>query len=151
MSEWINLTTIRGDIILKLVDESGNIKDVQNVEDLKQLLSESNFIYALEPMSPKATPRLIKVGPDGAEEHFTEEEEEQAALGVPPLDKNGEPYMIKRDSESMRISYTGVGSVFNSKNIVINSNQIISACLMVNQEELDNISRQVYSGDLQNA
>ena len=59
--------------------------------------------------------------------------------------------MIKRDSESMRISYTGVGSVFNSKNIVINSNQIISACLMVNQEELDNISRQVYSGDLQNA
>jgi len=151
MSQWISLTTIRGDIILKPTDASGNIRDVQSVEDLKQLLSESNFIYALEPMSPKATPRLIKISPDGTEEHFTEEEEEQAALGVPPMDKNGEPYMIKRDSESMRISYTGVGSVFNSRNIIINSSQIISACLMTNQEELDSISRQVYSGDLQNA
>ena len=53
--------------------------------------------------------------------------------------------MIKRDPESVRISYTAVGSVFNSDHIIINVSQIVSACLMNNQSELDDVSKQVYA------
>jgi hypothetical protein len=53
--------------------------------------------------------------------------------------------MIKKDPDSMRITYTGVGSIFNARDILINSAQVVSACIMDNQEELDNVSTQVYS------
>jgi len=95
-------------------------------------------------MSPKATPRLVKVYEDGSENHFTEAEEAQAAMGLPPAEE-GKPFMIKKDPDSMRITYTGVGSIFNAKNIVVNATQIVSACVMDNQEELDEISQQVYA------
>lgn len=145
MGQWVNLTTIRGDIILKPTDEDQTVINVQSVGDLNRLLLENDFIYATKPMSPKASPRLIKVDSDGKEEYFTDEEEQQAALGIPPMDSTGNPYMIKRDPESVRISYTAIGSVFNSDHIIINVSQIVSACLMNNQSELDEVSQQVYA------
>ena len=144
MAKWVNLTTMRGDIIAKVTDHLGNHLDVETVADLKQILVDHSFIFASKPMSPKATPRLVKVYEDGSEEHFSEEEEAQAALGLPPAE-GSKPYMIKKDPDSMRITYTGVGSIFNAKNIVINAAQIVSACVMDNQEELDEISQQVYA------
>jgi len=145
MGQWINLTTVRGDIILKPTDDKQSVVDVQSVGDLNRLLLENDFIYAMKPMSPKASPRLIKVSDNGDEEYFTDEEEQQAALGIPPMDPSGNPYMIKRDPESVRISYTAIGSVFNSDHIVVNVRQVISACLMNNQSELDEVSKQVYA------
>ncbi len=144
MAKWVNLTTMRGDIVAKVTDHLGNSLDVDTVADLKQILVDHSFIFASKPMSPKATQRLIKVYEDGTEEHFTEEEEIQASMGLPPAD-NGKRYMIKKDPDSVRISYTGVGSIFNSKNIVVNASQVVSACIMENQEELDEISQQVYA------
>lgn len=144
MAKWVNLTTMRGDIVAKVTDHLGNPLDVDTVADLKQILVDHSFIFASKPMSPKATQRLIKVYEDGTEEHFTEEEEIQASMGLPPTD-NGKRYMIKKDPDSVRISYTGVGSIFNSKNIVVNASQVVSACIMENQEELDEISQQVYA------
>ena len=145
MGQWVNLTTIRGDIILKPTDENQNVINVQSVGDLNQLLLENSFIYAMKPMNPQTNPRLLKVAKDGKEEYFTDEEEKQAALGIPPMDSTGDPYMIKRDPESVRISYTAMGSVFNSDHIIINVNQVISACLMDNQSELDDVSNQIYA------
>ena len=144
MAKWVNLTTMRGDIIAKITDHLGNPLDVDTVADIKQILVDHSFIFASKPMSPKATPRLVKVYEDGTEEHFTEAEEAQAALGLPPAE-GSKPYMIKKDPDSMRITYTGVGSIFNAKNIVINAAQVVSACVMDNQEELDEISQQVYA------
>ena len=144
MAKWVSLTTIRGDIIAKMTDQLGNPLDVDTVADIKQILVDQSFIFALKPMSPKATPRLVKVYEDGTEEHFTEHEESQAAMGLPPAE-NDRPYMIKKDPDSMRITYTGVGSTFNAKNIVINASQIVSACVMDNQDELNEISNQIYS------
>ena len=86
MGQWINLTTVRGDIILKPTDDKQSVVDVQSVGDLNRLLLENDFIYAMKPMSPKASPRLIKVSDNGDEEYFTDEEEQQAALGIPPMD-----------------------------------------------------------------
>ena len=144
MAKWVNLTTTRGDIVAKITDHLGNHLDVDSVADLKQILVDHSFIFASKPMSPKATPRLVKVYEDSTEEHFTDEEEAQAAMGLPPAE-NGKPYMIKKDPDSMRVIYTGVGSIFNAKNIVINAAQVVSACVMDNQEELDQISDQVYA------
>ena len=147
MAKWVNLTTMRGDIIAKITDHLGNHLDVETVADLKQILVDHSFIFASKPMSPKASPRLVKVYEDGSEEHFTEEEEAQAALGLPPAEGD-KRYMIRKDPDSMRITYTGVGSIFNAKNIVINATQVVSACVMDNQEELDEISEQVYTSAL---
>ncbi len=147
MAKWVNLTTMRGDIIAKITDHLGNPLDVDTVADMKQILVDHSFIFASKPMSPKATQRLIKVYEDGTEEHFTEEEEIQASMGLPPTNTS-KKYMIKKDPESVRISYTGVGSIFNSKNIIINASQVVSACIMENQEELDEISQQVYAVNL---
>ena len=147
MAKWVNLTTMRGDIIAKITDHLGNHLDVETVADLKQILVDHSFIFASKPMSPKASPRLVKVYEDGSEEHFTEEEEAQAALGLPPAEED-KRYMIRKDPDSMRITYTGVGSIFNAKNIVINATQVVSACVMDNQEELDEISEQVYTSAL---
>lgn len=147
MAKWVNLTTMRGDIIAKVTDHLGNHLDVETVADLKQILVDHSFIFASKPMSPKASPRLVKVYEDGSEEHFTEEEEAQAALGLPPAEGD-KRYMIRKDPDSMRITYTGVGSIFNAKNIVINATQVVSACVMDNQEELDEISEQVYTSAL---
>ena len=147
MAKWVNLTTMRGDIIAKITDHLGNPLDVDTVADLKQILVDHSFIFASKPMSPKATPRLVKVYEDGSEEHFSEEEEAQAALGLPPAEEDRR-YMIKKDPDSMRITYTGVGSIFNAKNIIINAAQVVSACVMDNQEELDGISEQVYAATL---
>ena len=144
MAKWVNLTTMRGDIIAKITDHLGNPLDVDTVADLKQILVDHSFIFASKPMSPKATPRLVKVYEDGNEDHFTEEEEAQAALGLPPLETDKQ-YMIRKDPDSMRITYTGVGSIFNATNIVVNATQVVSACVMDNQEELDEISEQVYT------
>ena len=147
MAKWVNLTTMRGDIIAKITDHLGNPLDVDTVADLKQILVDHSFIFASKPMSPKATPRLVKVYEDGSEDHFTETEEAQAAMGLPPAEE-GKPFMIKKDPDSMRITYTGVGSIFNAKNIIVNAAQIVSACVMDNQEELDEISEQVYAATL---
>ena len=147
MAKWVNLTTMRGDIIAKITDHLGNPLDVDTVADMKQILVDHSFIFASKPMSPKATPRLVKVYEDGSEEHFSEEEEAQAALGLPPAEEDRR-YMIKKDPDSMRITYTGVGSIFNAKNIIINAAQVVSACVMDNQEELDGISEQVYAATL---
>ena len=138
---------MRGDIIAKITDHLGNPLDVDTVADMKQILVDHSFIFASKPMSPKATPRLVKVYEDGSEEHFSEEEEAQAALGLPPAEEDRR-YMIKKDPDSMRITYTGVGSIFNAKNIIINAAQVVSACVMDNQEELDGISEQVYAATL---
>lgn len=144
MAKWVNLTTMRGDIVAKITDHLENPLDVDTVADLKQILVDHSFIFALKPMSPKATPRLIKVYEDGIETPFTEEEEAQAALGIPPVETKKQ-YMIKKDPDSMRITYTGVGSIFNATNIVVNASQVVSACIMDNQKELDEISGQVYA------
>jgi len=89
VGQWVNLTTIRGDIILKPTDEDQAVINVQSVGDLNQLLSENDFIYATKPMSPKASPRLIKVDSDGKEEYFTDEEEQQACTDGAQVDDRG--------------------------------------------------------------
>ena len=147
MTKWVNLTTVRGDIIGKVVDHLGNPLDVETVADMKQILVDHNFIFVWKPISPKASPRLIKVYEDGTEEHFTEEEEEQAALGLPPID-NGKQYMIKRDANSMRISYTSINSVFKTTQIVISTSQIVSASILEDEKQFEEIANQVHAIEL---
>jgi len=145
MSAWFNFATTRGDIIGQIPGH-----DATNVEELGKILSEDKFITIVKPISPKTTPLIYKVCQEcGQRDALTSEEEEAVTQGQADALKcsacGSNKLSAAQDRNRMNVTYTSIGTLFDGSSILIGTNQIANVFLLSNEDNLEQISDQLYS------
>lgn len=137
---WFNLATTRGDII-------GRIDGVTDMTELRTMLSSIPFVIVNHPMSPKTSPRILKMC-DVCNTHdtLTEEEEKLAQAGKMPACNscNNQKVTLAPDASTMKITYTSLGTLFDNDKLIVGTSQVAHACVIANQTELDQVQKELY-------
>lgn len=152
MSVWFNFATTRGDIIAQL-PEYPNAKKVEDLADA----GLPELIVVQYPISPKATPQIIKrCRACQNTEDLTEVEEAElasATVGGPDPDIKcsacgSNKVTPDTDKSRLKVEFTNPGTLFDTNKMLIGRNQIAHISLVSEVEAVESAASECYNVQL---